>query len=210
MNASTIVARSKGLWRHIEHNLLPEASWHLEDLKADAKALSAALAVRFSKDPKVLLENEEHWFDMSADSHVSHCAEDAAADHRRSEWVITAVSKRCKVLAARWGLNQLSVGVGPDGPAFISSDKEFCSPDIKQPTTWGYVPHKKLEAAVVAGRKEATAKVVAAATKLGKSLGVVVGMFVAFIALVCLIYLGGWLGGLAALFALGTLLEWLV
>ena len=147
---------------------------------------------------------------MSADSHVSHCAEDAAADHRRSEWVITAVSKRCKVLAARWGLNQLSVGVGPDGPAFISSDKEFCSPDIKQPTTWGYVPHKKLEAAVVAGRKEATAKVVAAATKLGKSLGVVVGMFVAFVGVVCLIYLGGWLGGLAALFALGTLLEWLV
>ena len=59
-------------------------------------------------------------------------------------------------------------------------------------------------------RKEATSEIVAAAKKLAKSLGSIAALFIGFTGIVCAIYLGGYLGSIAALFALGGILELIV
>lgn len=192
--------------------IIPEWSqeWNerIDELQYDAKALKDAVTVRFSTDPQVLQDMDENYWNASEEAHTSLAPEDCEGIDRRTRWVRGAVVKRLVVLAKRWNLPEVSLGCGPGNNAM------FCTPDTAESNNppevinpWKFIDHVELEEQRARTRKEATSEIVAAAKKLGKSLGAVAGLFIGFVGVVCAIYLGGYLGSIAALFALGAIFE---
>ena len=198
--ASRIIQDSNEVWNE-----------RFEELSHDAKALRDAVVVRFSTDPQVLHEMDEKYWSASEEDHTSLAPEDCVRTHRRYGWVRDAVANRLVGLAKRWGLPEVSLGCGPDNTAM------FCTPDTVESNNppqinpcWKYIDHVALEEQRVQTRKEATSEIVAAAKKLAKSLGSIAALFIGFTGIVCAIYLGGYLGSIAALFALGGIHELIV
>lgn len=226
MNASTIVTQSKGLWRHIETNLLPEASWHLEDWRQNIEAKKDALVIRFSKSADTLARLQKVYEDTSMDSIVTHCREDCASILRRSQWIDDALRKRLSVLAKRWGKEDLQVMEDVDhlqrgrftAPAHLevgSVPWEYLQEqDGHEEDLWETVDGEALEQEYQQGQEE-TAEAFAAqfpnCVRAGKAVGVVIATAAlgisAVTGLVFVIYLGSWLGSIAALFFLGWMLE---
>ena len=211
MNVTTLKSSAMQFASRVIPEWSQEWNERIEELSHDAKALRDAVVVRFSTDPQVLHEMDEKYWSASEEDHTSLAPEDCVRTHRRYGWVRGAVVKRLVALAKRWNLPEVSLGCGPGNNAM------FCTPDTVESVNppevnpcWKFIDHVELEEQRVRTRKEATSEIVAAAKKLGKSLGAVAGLFIGFVGVVCAIYLGGYLGSIAALVALGGILELIV
>ena len=211
MNVTTLKSSAMQFASRVIPEWSQEWNERIEELSHDAKALRDAVVVRFSTDPQVLHEMDEKYWSASEEDHTSLAPEDCVRTHRRYGWVRDAVANRLVGLAKRWGLPEVSLGCGPDNTAM------FCTPDTVESNNppqinpcGKYIDHGALEEQRVQTRKEATSEIVAAAKKLAKSLGSIAALFIGFTGIVCAIYLGGYLGSIAALFALGGILELIV
>ena len=211
MNVTTLKSSAMQFASRIIPEWSQEWNERIDELQYDAKALKDAVIVRFSTDPQVLQEMDENYWNASEEAHTSLAPEDCERIHRRTRWVQTAVRNRLDALAKRWNLPEVRLGCGPGNNAM------FCTPDTVESVNppevnpcWKFIDHVELEEQRVRTRKEATSEIVAAAKKLGKSLGAVAGLFIGFVGVVCAIYLGGYLGSIAALFALGAIFELVV
>ena len=209
INIRTMAVSALGSLRS---EVLPQWEERAIELRHDAAALRDALVIRFSKDPKVIYGHYSPWEDWAMDAHTTQCAEDNARIHRRLGWLDKAFDNRLKALAKRWGLPALACV--PSGfttptdqdslpPEYVNEEDAF----TENSAVWKVIDHKAHEQEYIDNLKAQTAAIRRCAKAVVVGLGSFVGLGVCITSLVAMVYLGGWLGSIGALYALGFILE---
>jgi len=193
--------------------VLPDLHIRAMELQTDAEALKDALVIRFSKDPVVIHRCSSRWHEASLDAHTTLSPEDAASDHRRSNWVQSAENSRYDALAKRWGFSAVDIGLCPE-PTFVAPVSDFDMPleheneaSEEYQSSWRAFDHIEAEEEYQARVHKQTANIRRHAKSLAVGLGSFAGLGVVVTGIVAMVYLGGWLGTIAALYALGAILE---
>ena len=197
----------------LRSEVLPQWEDRALELRHDAVALRDALVIRFSKDPKVIYDLTSHYNDWAVDAHLSEPEEDGTRRvYRRATWVDKAHTQRLEVLAERWKLPPISIGLLPDPVFTTPTDSEDLPPEYVDELgidalPWKKFDHKAYEQKYLDNRAAQTATIVRCAKSGAVGLGSFVGVGGVITGLVAMVYLGGWLGSIGALYALGFILE---
>ena len=202
-------------FQSLRSEVLPQWQDRAIELRHDAVALRDALVIRFSKDPEVIYRLVEHHRDIFLDAHTTQCEEDSVSTYRRVGWVTKSQDQRLEVLAKRWKLPAIDIGLVPE-PAFTTPDsQEELPPEYvneeddftENSAVWKVFDHKAYEQEYLDNLKAQTATIRRCAKSVAVGLGSFIGLGVCITGLVAMVYLGGWLGSIGALYALGFILE---
>ena len=196
----------------LRSEVLPQWQDRALELRHDAVALRDALVIRFAKDPKVIYDLTSHYEDWAVDAHLSEPEEDNRRAYRRFFWVNKAHAQRLEVLAERWKLPAIDIGLLPDPVFTTPTDDDDLPPEYVDELgidalPWKKFDHKAYEQKYLDNRAAQTATIVRCAKSVAVGLGSFVGLGVVITGLVAMVYLGGWLGSIGALYALGFILE---
>lgn len=199
-------------FQSLRSEVLPQWQDRAIELRHDAVALRDALVIRFSKDPKVIYNLTSHYNDWAVDAHLSEPEEDNCRVYRRSTWVDKAHIQRLEALAERWKLPAIDIGLVPDPVFTTPTDIEDLPPEYVDELGDGSVPwkefdHKAYEQEYLDNLKAQTATIRRCAKSVAVGLGSFIGLGVCITGLVAMVYLGGWLGSIGALYCLGFILE---
>ena len=202
-------------FQSLRSEVLPQWQDRAIELRHDAVALRDALVIRFSKDPKTIYDLSSHYNDWAVDAHTSEPEEDNVRTYRRFFWVNKAHTQRLETLAERWKLPAISIGLVPD-PAFTAPHSqedlppEFANEEddfTENSDVWRVFDHKAYEQEYLDNLKAQTATIRRCAKSVAVGLGSFIGLGVCITGLVAMVYLGGWLGSIGALYCLGFILE---
>lgn len=199
-------------FQSLRSEVLPQWQDRALELRHDAVALRDALVIRFSKDPEVIYRLVEHHRDIFLDAHTTQCEEDNVSTYRRVGWVTKSQDQRLEVLAKRWKLPAIDIGLVPDPVFTTPTDIDDLPPEYVDELGDGSVPwkefdHKAYEQEYLDNLKAQTATIRRCAKSVAVGLGSFIGLGVCITGLVAMVYLGGWLGSIGALYALGFILE---